>query len=228
MRERARSAEDKAKRSNDLLEAAERLAVERGGVRFVTVAAVTDQAGLHRTGVRRYFANKEELLLQLAERGWQQWRDSILARTGVAGTLLPDQVAALLADTITVLPVFCDLLAHVAMNLEGDVDIERARRYKLAATAAHDELAAALERSSTLELVHVQLLVAGTVTLAAGLWQTAHPTDTLRTLYDQVPEWGHAALDFAPRLQLLLTALANGLPTALQDLGPVAHTKEAL
>lgn len=70
MKERARSPEDKQQRSEDLLDAAESLALELGGVRFVTVAAVTERAGLHRTGVRRYYANKEELLLELAERGW--------------------------------------------------------------------------------------------------------------------------------------------------------------
>jgi AcrR family transcriptional regulator len=82
MRERARSTEDKARRSEDLLTAAEALTLELGGVRFVTVAAVTERAGLHRTGARRYYASKEELLLELAERGWGQWRDTIAAELG--------------------------------------------------------------------------------------------------------------------------------------------------
>ena len=64
---RARSAEDKRKRTNDLLAAARQLATERGGVRHVTLAAVTDVAGLHPSAVRRYFASKEELLLEKDE-----------------------------------------------------------------------------------------------------------------------------------------------------------------
>ena len=47
------SIEDKTQRSEDLLAAAESLAVELGGVRFITLAPVTERAGLHRTGVRR-------------------------------------------------------------------------------------------------------------------------------------------------------------------------------
>src|SRR5215469_6195659 len=100
MRERARSAEDKARRSEDLLAAAESVALELGGVRFVTVAAVTERAGLHRTGARRYYGSKEDLLLELAERGWGQWRDAvgkeIAGRTGLG----PVEVAAVVADSI--------------------------------------------------------------------------------------------------------------------------------
>ncbi|HEX4091263.1 MAG TPA: TetR/AcrR family transcriptional regulator [Trebonia sp.] len=50
--------EDKTQRSEDLLRAAESLALELGGVRFVTLAPVTERAGLHRTGVRRYYASR--------------------------------------------------------------------------------------------------------------------------------------------------------------------------
>jgi hypothetical protein len=39
----------------------------------------------------------------------------------------------------------------------------------------------------------------------------SHPTPTLAALYEQVPRWGHVALDFAPRLKSLLTATAVGL-----------------
>jgi AcrR family transcriptional regulator len=209
--ERARSTEDKARRSEDLLVAAESVALELGGVRFVTVAAVTERAGLHRTGVRRYYASKEELLLELAERGWGQWRDAVKKEAGGQTGLGPAQVAAVLVDTITSLSVFCDLLAHVAMNLEGDVDIERARRYKTSATAAHDELAGVLVQASTMTAAQVQTLVAATVSLAASFWQVSHPTPTLAALYEQVPSWGHAALDFKPRLTLIVQATAVGL-----------------
>src|ERR1700760_4161789 len=100
VRQRARSAEDKAQRSEDLLNAAEELALELGGVRFVTVAPVTDRAGLHRTGVRRYYAPKEELLIKLAERGGQQWQDAMLAATGGQVGLDPSETAQLISETL--------------------------------------------------------------------------------------------------------------------------------
>jgi AcrR family transcriptional regulator len=211
MHERARSPEDKARRSEDLLVAAEAIALETGGVRFVTVAAVTERAGLHRTGARRYYASKEELLLELAERGWKQWAESIRGSLDGRSGLAPNDVATVLATTITALPVFCDLLAHVAMTLEGDVDMERARKFKINSFAAHDELVGALAASSNLDIPRVRALVAATIALAGSSWQVSHPTPSLAALYQQVPEWGHAAMDFEPRLRLLLGALADGL-----------------
>src|ERR1700760_594686 len=100
MRQRARSAEDKAQRAEDLLAAAEALALEVGGVRHLTVAAVTERAGLHRTGVRRYYASKEELLLELAERGWRQWRDAIIADLGDRTGLGPAPTAAVVSRSL--------------------------------------------------------------------------------------------------------------------------------
>ena len=215
MRERARSAEDKAQRSEDLLDAAEALALELGGVRFVTVAAVTERAGLHRTGVRRYYAGKEELLLELAERGWGSWRDSIGARLAGQAGLAPAAIADVLAGTISSLPVFCDLLAHAAMTLEGDVSAERARRYKTSAFSVHDEIIEMLALAGTLSRVQLRALVAATLPLASALWQAAHPTPALAELYEQEPGWGHLTADFTARLSVLLRATAAGLAETL-------------
>ena len=215
MRERARSAEDKSRRSEDLLEAAESLALELGGVRFITLAPVTERAGLHRTGVRRYYASKEELLLELAERGWRQWRDKVKAAIGDRTGLGPREVAAAMSETLAAMPVFCDLLTHVAVSLEGDVDIERACRYKTNSFAAHDELVSALDQASDMTADQLRALVAAAMAFASTFWQISHPTATLAALYAQVPEWGHVALDFAPRLAALLEATAVGLAETL-------------
>jgi AcrR family transcriptional regulator len=200
-----------ARRSEDLLAAAESIVLERGGVRFVTLAPVTERAGLHRTGVRRYYASKEELLLELAERGWRQWRDAIRDELRDRDVLGPREVAAVMADTIASLPVFCDLLTHVTLSLEGDVDLERARRYKTEAFAAHDEIVSALDHASSMTVEQLRALVAAALAFAGNFWQVSHPTPTLAALYDQVPNWGHVALDFQPRLRLLLQSTAIGL-----------------
>jgi AcrR family transcriptional regulator len=211
MRERARSTEDKAQRSEELLVAAESVALELGGVRFVTIAAVTERAGLHRTGVRRYYASKEELLLELAERGWGQWRDAVAAAVRGRSALEPDQVAMVLTETISALSIFCDLLGHVTMSLEGDVDVERARRFKTNAFAADAAIVDSLAGASGMTADQLQNLVTAAISLAAALWQAAHPTATLATLYEEVPQWGHVALDFQPQLGRLLRATATGL-----------------
>jgi AcrR family transcriptional regulator len=211
VKERARSLDDKERRSEDLLKAAEVLAVELGGVRFITLAPVTERAGLHRTGVRRYFASKEELLLALAERGWLQWRELIIETLADRVGLDAVTTARVLADTIASLPVFCDILTHVTLSLEGDVDIERARRYKTNSFAAHDDIAAAIGRSSIMTAEQIPQLLAAVLAFAASFWQVSHPTPSLAVLYEQVPAWGHVALAFTPRLRSLLEATAVGL-----------------
>ncbi|MFZ4842526.1 TetR family transcriptional regulator [Mycetocola saprophilus] len=213
--QRARSSDAKARRAEDLLDAAESLALELGGVRHVTLAPVTERAGLHRTAVRRYFESKEELLLELAERGWKQWRESIdLALEGRAG-LDARAVADVLTDTLTALPVFCDCLTHVSLSLEGDVSIERARRFKHNAFIQHDALVVALTEASVLSVEVVTALVPAASALAASMWQVSHPSPSLAELYVQEPQWGHIAYDFEPRLRVLVEAMAIGLSETL-------------
>jgi hypothetical protein len=108
-------------------------------------------------------------------------------------------------------PVFCDLLTHVTLLLEGDVDLKRARRYKASSFAAHDEIVSTLGQASSMTAGQIQALIAAALAFAAAFWQVSHPTPTLAVLYEQVPGWGHVALDSAPRLQFLLKATALGL-----------------
>ncbi|MDG4826983.1 TetR family transcriptional regulator [Asanoa sp. WMMD1127] len=211
MHRRARSPEAKQQRAEDLLAAARALAAEAGGVRHVTLAAVTEAAGLHPSAVRRYFASKEELLLELAERGWARWREGVEAELAGARDLTPAETAAAVARTLAAQPLFCDLLTHVPLSLEGEVDIDRARRYKTSSFAAYDGIVSTLTTTGTMTTDQVHDLITAALGLTANLWQLAHPTATLAKLYEQEPRWAHAALDFEPRLTRLLQATATGL-----------------
>lgn len=211
MHRRARSQEAKLRRTEDLLDAARALAADLGGVRHITLAAVTEAAGLHPSAIRRYFDSKEELLLELAERGWHQWRDALTARLAGVRGLTPGQIAAVLATTLAAQPLFCDLLTHVPLSLEGEVGIERARRFKTNSFAAYDAIVDALTTAGTMTTAQVQDLITAALGLTANLWQVSHPTPTLARLYAQHPRWGHVALDFQPRLYRLLRATATGL-----------------
>jgi hemoglobin-like flavoprotein len=103
----------------------------------------------------------------------------------------------------------------VAVSLEGDVDIERARRYKANSFAAHDEMVSTLDHASDMTGEQIRALLAAAMAFAAAFWQISHPTPTLAALYEEVPAWGHVALEFAPRLSLLLEATAVGLAQRL-------------
>lgn len=211
MHRRARSPEAKLRRTEDLLHAAAVLAAELGGVRHLTLAAVTDAAGLHPSAVRRYFDSKEELLLELAERGWSRWREIVTDHLAGVRGLTPAGTAAAVATTLAAQPLFCDLLTHAPLSLEGEVGIERARRYKTTTFAAHDAIVDALTSAGTMTAEQVRDLIAAALAVTAYLWQVAHPTATLAELYAQEPRWAHVSLDFEPRLVRLLRATAEGL-----------------
>ncbi|MBW8795769.1 MAG: TetR family transcriptional regulator [Streptomyces sp.] len=211
MQSRARSAEAKRSRAEDLLNAARSLAADLGGVRHLTLAAAARAAGLHPSAIRRYFDSREELLLELAERGWEQWRETLTARLAGVRDLTPADTAAAVAATLTAQPLFCDLLIHVPLSLEGDVGTDRAYRYKTNASAAHDAIIDALTASGTMSADAVRDLTTVALGQTAYLWQVSHPTPTLAELYTRHPRWGHFAADFEPRLTRLLQATATGL-----------------
>ncbi|OLT14818.1 TetR family transcriptional regulator [Pseudonocardia sp. CNS-139] len=208
-RTRARSAQDKEHRKAALLDAARALAAEHG-VREVTLTAVTTRVGLHPSALRRYFDSREELLLELAEQGWAEWRAGLAA--GLDGRRDPSaaDIAEAVTGSLERLPLFCDLLTHAVLSLEGAVRIERARRYKLAATAAHDEMVRALGATG-LGPDGAHTVLAAAMSCAAYLYQLSRPTATLRRLYAEEPRWAHDALRFREQLTTLLTAVVRGV-----------------
>jgi AcrR family transcriptional regulator len=210
IKQRARSAQDKEQRISSLLEAARALARDRG-VAEVTLTAVTASIGLHPSALRRYFESREELLLQLAEEGWVDWEQGMTEVLGEARELDAAEAADRIAASFERLPVFCDLMTHVALSLEGAVRIERARKYKLAATASFDAMADVLRQAvAGLDLGSARDVLATALSCAAYQYQLSRPTETLRQLYAENPRWSHDALSFRPHLAELLTHSIRG------------------
>jgi AcrR family transcriptional regulator len=199
-----------------LLDAASALAIEQG-VREVTLTAVTARVGLHPSALRRYFESREELLLELAEHGWAEWRDRMMSGLGGARSLAADEVANVVSGSLTHMPLFCDLLTHVVLSLEGAVRLERARRYKIAATAAYDAMTLTLVGADAgLDREGAHILLTAAMSCAAYLFQLSRPTETLRQLYVEEPRWAHDALRFHEQLTTLLTTVALGAQQRLR------------
>jgi AcrR family transcriptional regulator len=208
-RQRARSDQDKEARRTALLTAARELAVERG-VREVTLTEVTTRVGLHPSALRRYFESREELLLELAEQGWADWRERLVSDLG-GRRLTAVEVADVVSGSLDALPLFCDLQTHVGLSLEGAVRLERARKYKTAASAAFDVMTAALvETGAGLDHDGARTVLTAAMSCAAYLFQLSRPSPTLRRLYDEEPRWAHSALRFREQLTTVLTAVTLG------------------
>jgi AcrR family transcriptional regulator len=213
-RQRARSEEAKRLRVAAFLNAARDIAA-RDGIKNVTLTAVTNRVGLHPSALRRYFSSTEELLLELAEQGWADWRDHLIEGFGTARDLEASAAADIIAASLEQLPIFCDLLTHVALSLEGSVRIDRARQYKLAASAANDAMAGTIEKAvSRVDRNGARTILTAAMTSAAYLYQLSRPSPTLQQLYAEVPRWAHSALRFRAQLTELLTAVIRGVQAA--------------
>lgn len=177
----------------------------------VTLAQVTADAGLHPSGIRRYFDSREELLLELAQDGWVAWSQSLVENLKGRRELVSERIVDAIVETLTAQPLFCDLITHVPVTLEDGVGRDRAIEYKTAAFAAYDEMVNAIaEASATLTAGAAQDLLVAALGLTSYLWQVAHPGPVLASIYVDVPEWGHAAASFRDELRRLLTHVAVG------------------
>jgi AcrR family transcriptional regulator len=223
---RARSAEAKRQRERDILDAARSLAEART-IREVTLTDIAAEVGMHKSAMLRYFETREQIFLALAAEGWQEWSGAVraeLARTDravsesarpePARTLAAADVAAVLAETLTARPLFCDLLAHTPLNLERNVTLETAYRFKLAAVAEARRIAADLASRLEIELPQALDAVATATGMAGALWQMAAPGTALTDLYDRYPDLAHARVDVEPRLTGILSALLTGMRQA--------------
>lgn len=210
--QRARSDEKKRQRAAALTEAARAVALE-SGVASVTLTAVANRAGMHYSAVRRYFSSHKEVLLRLATQSWQRWAEHTCATLDRPGPATPARVAEALADGLVADPLFCDMLANLHLHLEHEVDLDRVVEVKRDSTAAALSIVAAVQRTLP-ELGQkgaLDLLLAA-YSLAATLWQMAHPPAGLADAYalesTVPPDWN---LDFRTALTRLLTATCVGL-----------------
>jgi AcrR family transcriptional regulator len=212
--QRARSPEHKEQRAADLLAAARSLAAEQGA-RTVTLTAIATRADVHVSGVRRYFASREDILLALAAEYWDEWAAGLTAGLEEHPVRDAGELAELLAGSLAARPLFCDLQAHVPLSLEREASVEAIRSFKVTGLAAADRIAEAMSTAlPELSPAAARDVVGGTTAMAATLWQVAHPSPPAARLYREDPRLGHAAVDFVPRLTRLVTALVTGLVAA--------------
>lgn len=210
--ERARSASAKQKREEAILNAAAELAL-RDSVREVTLTSIATEVGMHKSTMLRYFETREEIFLRLATSSWQEWAESVVEelRPLHAGKeRLPAAVASTLASSLAARPLFCELLAHVPLNLERGVSLPAVKNFKLVAIAAAGQVAEAIQRVCPMDHASAADVVATATAMAGALWQMAAPGTAVRELYENDPELAHARVDVEPRLAGILEALISG------------------
>lgn len=188
------------------------------GVRHVTLTAIADGTGLHKSAVLRYFANREALLLDLCRQEWQGWA-AALAETAASHPPGGRRGAAgIVSVSLERRPMFCDLLAQTPVVLEREAPVGVVRDFKLDVLAAVDVAAGAVQ-SLTGDLTRRQAvhLVGVATSLAGTLWHVAHPPPALRAAYEADPRLAAACIEFEPELAELLGTYIDGLRSRSQE-----------
>jgi AcrR family transcriptional regulator len=208
--ERARSAAAKRQREQAILDAARGLGATRG-VRAVTLTDLAEAVGMHKSALLRYFETREQIFLLLTADGWQEWSAALLHRLAAVEPGDTAAVAEAFAATLVARPLFCDLLAHVPLNLERHVSVESVRAFKLVSHEAVDAIVAALQRLLPLSAEQGVDIVATATSMAGAQWQMATPPAEIAALYRSDPRLAHAVVEVEPRLVRVLSALLRGM-----------------
>jgi AcrR family transcriptional regulator len=228
--QRARSEEQREARRQSILDAAAAMLTQMP-VADVTLNELSRRVGLAKSNVLRYFESREAVLLELLDAAWQDWlaevaadlagadlADVVASEESAAGAgrrpvaERGDQVAAILAASLAVRPVLCDLLSAQAGVLERNVSARVAAEYKRATMASIAALGRLIRRRlPELGEAGAGRLAAATVLTTAALWPNTQPSAAMLAAYDADPALAAMRLDFTTTMTELLQVLTSGL-----------------
>src|ERR1700722_11895896 len=215
--QRARSEEQRAVRRRAILGAAAEMLAEMP-VAEVSLNELSRRVGLAKSNVLRYFESREAVLLELLDSMWRTWLvaldGELAAEMDTAAPVAErgDQLAAVLAVSLTSRPVLCDLIGAQAAVLEHNVSPQVAAQYKRAAIANVNALGR-LVRACVPELGEygADRLAAGVMLVTGALWPHSHPSDAMLAAYQADPSLAAMRIDFAATVREILEVLVAGL-----------------
>lgn len=209
-KQRARSAEDKAVRRQQLLAAAARL-LSSHAYEQLSLAAVAREAGLSKASAYTYFETREALFLALLVERLEAWRDVFLARLP-ARRRSPRGIARILAESLADDPLLRDLLARLHSVLEvnvSDAEIVAFKQFlavQLATCATRVYKACPELRPGQAE--HLFMLAHS---LTIGLGMACTPVPNVSRALAAMPELENAfELDFTTELENTLELILRG------------------
>ncbi len=214
--QRARSAEQREVRRRAILDTAAAMLAEMP-VAEVTLNELSRRVGLAKSNVLRYFESREAVLLDLLSAEWQEWLAALAGELdGAVNAAAPvaargDQLAAVLATSLSARPVLCDLISAQAAVLERNISPQIAATFKRASIASITDLSTLL-RGHLGELTehHASRLAAATVVTAGALWPQCQPSAAMLAAYEADPTLAALRIGFAPALREFLEVFISG------------------
>jgi AcrR family transcriptional regulator len=215
--QRARRPEQVEARRYAILTVAGRMLNDRRAA-DISLRELSDQVGLAKSNVLRYFDSREAIFLEILDADWVAWLDDVeprldaLAQAPATGPYAREEsVATLLAESLLDRPRLCDLISAMATELERNVPTEFARSFKLRASANSARLAAMIRRTlPILAADDAGHFVGAVVVIVAGLWPHAQPTEVVAAVT--------AELGYPNSADMVRSGLGEGLVNQLVGL----------
>ena len=132
-------------RKEEIIEACARLYATRS-FREITIKEIGAETSFTRTSIYNYFETKEEIFLALLMKEYDLWVDSMNAVMETETVLTRDQVAQVLARTLTGRPRLLRLLSMNLYDMEANSRPERLAEFKVAFGASLKAVEKMLEK----------------------------------------------------------------------------------
>lgn len=172
--QRARSAEAKAQRHNDLIRAAT-CVLEQDGVDGLTLQAIASRAGIVKSNIYRYFETREAILVELLLRDFVELIEDM--ETKVSGEMASADMAQLLSEMFASRQRLCELMSEIAPTMEKNISIDCIRNFKRALLAEASRATSVLQKGLPwLNAEEAMAVFFSIHVFVAGLW----PVSTLR------------------------------------------------
>ncbi len=206
--QRARQAEQKAKRRAAILEAADTLLSPDDGD-LPSAARIATQAGLAKGTLYLYFRTKEEIYLaQLAE-GYARWAERVMKGLSEEWPSLDHLLRRYIAFCVAN-PKTMFLASIGPAVLERNVSEEAAFAFKKGLADTVRQVGELLSVAfPPLSAEQARKLYLHTAALTTGLWQQTHPPETVRRVVER-EELKAIQMDFEKDLYTALDALWKG------------------
>jgi len=214
--QRARSPEQKAERTEQILSAAETMLAEGQAIATLSLNELARRAGMAKSNVYRYFESREAVLLALLEERTEAWSReaaealaAIERRGSVAHRI--EQSSEIMARGVGARPVMCQLMSVLPSVLEHNVSVEVVQGYKMASLAVMHDLAEAMHRAvPELSLPAHGELLHHAFAFIVGSWPLAHPAPVVVQALE-VPELAGLRHDFERELSRVVGLMARGM-----------------
>jgi len=219
--QRARSPEQKAERTEQILGAAEAMLAEGQDVARLSLSELARRAGMAKSNVYRYFESREAILLALLEDRTERWAREVIAAlrqldSGGSNASHVDAMARVLAESATARPVMCHLMSALPSVLEHNVSLAPVRSYKASSLDLIGRLATAMH-AVVPELgteLHSELLHHA-FAFIVGSWPLAHPSEVAEEVLKD-PALAPLRHAFAEDLRRVVGLMASGMIATLR------------